>query len=148
MRNIRTLPQLLFRIFIRPVFPFGQWLFRVSGLVREAKSVEGAYRRQPYLIGVLKDPSDVKSVETQLGTHGFFPNRVAFIESGQVLSMRRLADDHADRQYHIRVFSDGEVRGHYEYTPEDRPFAHLNEELYEPRKEAFLPWLGNLLKDS
>ena len=30
-----------------------------------------------------------------------------------------------DWQYHIRIFCDGEVRGHYEMTPEDHSFTHM-----------------------
>jgi hypothetical protein len=46
-------------------------------------------------------------------------------------------------QYHLRVFKDGEVRGHYEYTPECHPIWHLQKVGQEPRREELLGFLGD-----
>lgn len=145
MRNVRTLPQLLFLVFVRPVFPALQWLGRASGLFTEAKTVEGPYRRQPYLIGHLKAGVGPHEVAARLSTCGFFLERIAYPDPGQTLSMRRLDDERPDEQYHLRIFADGEVRGHQEYTPEDHPVKHIQETLFAERNALFTDWLGDLL---
>lgn len=138
MKNTRTLAQLAFRIFIRPVFPLGQWL------VFKLKIKENPKERQPHLLGRLKEGATVDSARNHLLTQGFFMNRVAYFDPGQVLSMRRLCDEFPDRQYHIRIFNDGEIRGHYEYTPEDKPWRHLDAVLLEKREEKFAPWIKDI----
>ena len=75
-------------------------------------------------------------------------NRVAYFDPGQVLSMRRLDQEKPDRQYHLRIFNDGEVRGHYEYTPEDKPRKHLNNEIMERREREFAPWIAGIITPS
>lgn len=145
MRNIRTLAQLFFAIFVRPVFPLLQWLGRVSGLAKEAKTVEGPHRRQPYFVGHLQPGISFRELSERLAKEGYFPEPMAYPDPGQLLSLRRLSDEHNDQQYHLRIFNDREVRGHLEYTPEDRPFSHMDETLFEPRTEEFVRALGPFL---
>ncbi len=148
MRNVRTLAQLAFRIFVRPVFPFGQWLVIGLGIVKGPKSTGYTLReKQPYLLGHLREGVTTKEARLHLLRQGFFMNRIAYFDPGQVLSMRRLDDAHPDRQYHLRIFSDGEVRGHYEYTPEDKPFKHLNEDILEKREQEFALWLRDIIEN-
>lgn len=137
MKNIRTLPQLLVRIFIRPIFPFFQWLVIALGIIK-------APPRQEFLLGELREDLSFKEVHKLLRKEGFYTNRIAFIDPGQVLSMRRLDEEKPDWQYHIRIFEDGEVRGHYERTPEDHPFGHLNNVGFENRAEKFAVWIKNI----
>ncbi len=146
MKNIRTLAQLCFRIFIRPIFPLGQWMVITLGIVTGPKSTEGVRNQQPYLLGHLKEGVTAETARRHLHTQGFFMNRVAYTDPGQVLSMRRLDDELPDRQYHLRIFDDGEVRGHYEYTPEDKPWKHLNEDILEKREHEFAPWLAQIVR--
>lgn len=146
MRNIRTLAQFCFLIFVRPVFPALQWVAKVTGIATEAKTVEGPHRRQPYVIGFLQDSVTLEQVVETLQAHGFHPERLAYPDPGQALSMRRLHDDYPYQQYHVRTFTDGEVRGHLEFTPEDRPLAHMEEVLFEETNEKFRAWLGTLLR--
>lgn len=149
MRNLRTFPQLVFRIFVLPIFPFLQWLGRVTGIAKEAKTVESPHRRQPFLLGSLKKELSVREAKRLLLAAGFFMNRLAYPDPGQVLSMRRLHNTMPDHQYHLRVFSDGEIRGHFELTPEDHPWKHLDEWLMEPRYEEFGGYIASVLdKDS
>lgn len=130
---------------IRPFFPFLQWLGKKSGFFIGAKTLEDPHLRQPYRIGQIQKGVGLEEIQQHLARNGFFLERVAYPDPGQTLSMRRLSDEHPDRQYHLRVFSDGEVRGHYEYTPEDHPIQHLNEALFEKREEDFKGFLGKLL---
>lgn len=146
-KNIRTFAQLAFRIFVRPIFPLGQWLVIRLGIVKGPKSTGYSLReRQPFLLGVLKEGVTPESARKQLILRGFFMNRVAYTDPGQVLSMRRLDELESDMQYHLRVFVDGEVRGHYEYTPEDKPIRHLRDVIFEKREHEFALWLTDILR--
>lgn len=162
VKNIRTLAQLAFRIFVRPVFPFGQWLVFKLGIFNNPTE------RQEYLLGHLKEGITTEAARQHLLTQGFFMNRVAYFDPGQVLSMRRLDEKMPDRQYHLRIFDDGvargarphldflerstvkkisaEVRGHYEYTPEDKPRKHLSAVLLEKREQEFAPWIKDIIQ--
>jgi hypothetical protein len=93
----------------------------------------------------LRQGITTKEVISHLKQNGFFFNRIAYPDPGQILSMRRLDDAHPCFQYHLRLFVDGELRGHYEYTPEDRPLAHMNEDVREARTEEFLKVVASLL---
>lgn len=146
MRTRRTVRQFIFAIVVQPIFPFLQWLGRVSGIFTEAKTVEGPHRRQPFRIGVLTSLISLPEVEKHLTQQGFVKNPIAYPDPGQLLSMRRLDDASPDTQFHIRIFRDAEVRGHYEFTPEDHPFAHLNETLFEARTADFHRWMGDYLE--
>jgi hypothetical protein len=139
-KNIRTLAKLAFRIFIRPVFPFGQWLVFQLGLAHNPTV------REDFHLGYLKAGVTAETAREHLKTQGFFMNRVAYFDPGQLLSMRRLDNALPDRQYHLRIFDDGEVCGHYEYTPEDKPWKHLREEILESRNEQFAPWIETIVK--
>ncbi len=132
----RTLAQLLF-LPLRPVFPAVQWLVQSLGFMCEAKTVEGPHRRQPYRIGSC-DPKDTGAVVEAFRAAGFRNECIALNEIGQIASMRRIDRARPDQQYHVRVFSDGEVRGHYELTPEDHPIGHWNERVFEERNAEFV----------
>src|SRR6185437_14085319 len=79
--------------------------------------------RQEYLLGKLAAGKSLDDFLAYLAAQGFGNNFIAHRDEGQVLSLRRLED--FEWQYHLRIFKDGEVRGHYEYTPEAHPIKHL-----------------------
>lgn len=100
--------------------------------------------RQPYHIGWLAPGKTLKELENHLHNEWGFGNHfVAWKDNGQVLSWRKL--ESFQKQYHIRIFSDGEIRGHYEDTPEDKPVAHFVEIEEESRIEDFKKFLGNYI---
>ncbi len=66
---------------------------------------------------------------------------MAWEDADQVLSWRRLAS--FNEQYHIRVFKDGEIRGHFEITPEAHPMEHFFEKGETARTTDFLKFLGD-----
>ena len=68
---------------------------------------------------------------------------MAWADTGQVLSWRKL--ESFDYQYHLRVFKDGEIRGHYEFTPESKPVEHFVEINEQARIEEFRKFLGNYI---
>jgi len=137
MRNIRTVPQLLVRIFVRPLFPFFQWLAVFLKIVK-------APERGPHVLGKVRDGLSAEEVEKVLKKEGFFQNRIAYTEPGQVLSMRCLDKEDPDCQYHIRVFSDGEIRGHHETTPADHPHKHIKQVELTHKPEKFAPWIKDI----
>lgn len=60
--------------------------------------------------------------------------------------MRKL--DNFDFCYHIRLFEDGEIRGHYERTVESNFIAHLREIGMEPRAAQFRRFVGSILQNA
>lgn len=97
--------------------------------------------RQPYHIGWLAPGKTLEDLKLHLHKEWGFGNHfVAWTDNEQVLSWRKLIN--FNEQYHIRVFSDGEIRGHYEYTPEGHPIDHLTERGEKDAKKEFLDFLG------
>lgn len=111
MRNKRTAAQVFFFIFVRPFFPFVQWISVSSGMVPGVHTYD-TLGRQPFVVGYLEESFDLAAIKKHLKTQGFFTNRVALSDEGQALSMRRLCATHPTHQFHLRIFDDGEVRGH------------------------------------
>ena len=99
--------------------------------------------RQRYLLGYLSPDYNREQLIEFLLMQGFEFAYIAFKDPGEVLGMRRL--DTPLYQYHIRLFKDGEIRGHYEYTPEARPVAHSIETGMQHRKDVFQKLLGQYL---
>lgn len=123
---------------IYPIFPWIQNHFLKWHLAWHEKG------RQPYHIGWLAPGKTLKELEKHLHNEWGFGNHfVAWRDNGQVLSWRKLED--FDNQYHIRVFKDGEIRGHYEYTPESKPVDHFIEINEQSRIDEFKKFLGNYI---
>jgi len=100
--------------------------------------------RQRYHIGWLAPGKTLSDLKLHLHSKWGFGNHfVAWKDKGQVLSWRKLAD--FNDQYHLRVFEDGEIRGHFEFTPEGHPIDHLTERGEEPRLLDFLKFLDDFV---
>ena len=97
--------------------------------------------RQPYVLGTLAPGVTIQEFISYMLTKGFGNHFIAWKDRGQVVSLRYV--DSFKYQYHLRVFSDGEVRGHYEYTPECHPVMHMKDQNMEPRREEFLKFIGD-----
>lgn len=95
--------------------------------------------RQRYLLGHLAPHATLESLVEHLLAHGWGNHFIAWEDDGQVISLRKT--DGFRRQYHLRVFADGEIRGHYEYTPESHMVWHMQEVDMEERREEFLELL-------
>lgn len=81
-------------------------------------------KRQKYHIGWLAPHHNLAGLKKHLSSKWGFGNHfVAWEDTNQVLSWRKLTT--FKEQYHIRVYSDGEIRGHFEYTPEAAPIRHF-----------------------
>ncbi len=81
--------------------------------------------RQNFLLGRLAPDRSAKEFASFLISQGYGNHFIAWKDKGEILGLRRVKD--FSRQYHIRLFEDGEVRGHYEYTPECYPILHMRE---------------------
>ncbi len=100
--------------------------------------------RQRYHVGWLAPGKTLEGLKQHLHDQWGFGNHfIAWTDKDQVLSWRKFAD--FEDQYHLRVFSDGEIRGHFEFTPEAHPLEHMEERGEREAKEDFLKFLGDFV---
>ncbi len=97
--------------------------------------------RQDYVIGFIAPGRTVEGLLKHLEKQEFGNHFIAWEDDDQVASLRRL--ESFIWQYHLRIFKDGEVRGHYELTPEAHPFHHYHKRGQCARKEDFSKFLGD-----
>ncbi|OHA20150.1 MAG: hypothetical protein A2836_00960 [Candidatus Taylorbacteria bacterium RIFCSPHIGHO2_01_FULL_45_63] len=97
--------------------------------------------RQGFLIGRVPETHTIQEFISFLVEQGYGNHFVAWKDEGEIAGLRYVKD--FVYQYHIRVFEDGEVRGHYEYTPECYPILHFFEIDQEDRREEFFALLGS-----
>lgn len=117
--------------------PVRSFLLR-TGLVWHKKG------RQKYHIGWLSPGKTLEDVKKHLHEKWGFGNHfIAWIDEDQVLSWRKLID--FEKQYHLRVYKDGEICGHFEFTPEAHPIEHMEEKGEREAKEDFLKFLGDFV---
>ncbi len=113
-------------------------------LVRDASLAVGIVKhsgRQPFILGHIAPQYTIEEVVMHLvRKHGFGNHFIAWNDEGEAVSLRRVVGFRY--QYHVRIFTDGEIRGHFEYTPEYRPIQHMQEKGFEDRREEFLAFLG------
>lgn len=111
--------------------------------IRTAEKLGFHNFRQKHLLGHLNSNFNRESLERMLKQNSFENALIAWRDPGEVLSMRKI--DKGVFQYHIRLFIDGEIRGHYEYSPESHPFDHFFEVVFEPATDFFRALLGDYL---
>ncbi len=98
------------------ILPFHNRVRDAITLLRLRKPI-----RQPFYIGQCKQAPE--SLQLYLQKHGFEPTKIAWKDEGEVLSLRKIQD--RIFQHHVRVFDDGQIRGHFEYTPESHMIKHV-----------------------
>lgn len=97
--------------------------------------------RQPYHVGWLAEGKTLEDLRFHLhGEWGFGNHFISFTEKGEVLNWRKLEE--SGKQYHLRVYRDGEIRGHLEYQPEGHTMDHLLAREHQEAKTDFLKFLG------
>jgi hypothetical protein len=119
---------------ISPGYLFGRDMLLKFNLIHH----EG---RQDYRIGKLAPGKDIEKFLKHLAARGFANHFIAWKDDGEIASLRHLQG--FAWQYHLRIFKDGEVRGHYEYTPEAHPSLHFREVGMAARKNDFLNFCGD-----
>jgi hypothetical protein len=102
--------------------------------------------RQKYHVGWLSKGRTLEELKNHLHSKWGFGNHfIAWVDEGQVLSWRKLTD--FQDQYHLRIYKDGEICGHFEFTPEAHPLEHLEEKGEKEAKEDFLKFLGEFITE-
>lgn len=99
--------------------------------------------RQRFPVGFIARNVTKENVQQRLASLAFEGESCAWVDDGQLLSMRRRENDF---QYHIRLFDDGEVRAHYELAVDCHPLSHLIEKVFEPRTKEVRKFFGDLLE--
>ena len=107
-------------------------------------------------LGKVAPHSSIDELVDFLVGRGYGNHFVAWKFKGEVVSLRYL--ENFSNQYHIRVFNDGSVCGHYERTPESHPILHMKDFFYvkvrkmeieetgiETRPEYFYELLGDFI---
>jgi hypothetical protein len=134
-------PKYFFWRLYTPLHPLCRGMIQRLG-VTSASFVEQEYPgRQDYLLGTIAPGQTSQAFISYLIEQGFGKHFVAWHDEGELASLRY--SDGFRYQYHLRVFKDGEVRGHYEYTPECYPLKHLKGVGRSPRHDHFLQLLGD-----
>ncbi len=135
-RSLRDRAKYVFWRVYTPYHPFVRDTALALGVVRH----EG---RQHFLLGKVAPHISIQEFVERLVAQGFGNHFVAWEDEGELVSLRYVEDFKC--QYHLRVFKDGEVRAHYEYTPECYPILHLREVGIEARRDDFLRMLGDTI---
>lgn len=100
--------------------------------------------RQQFHLGWIAPDKTLADLKRHLAKNWGFGNHfVAWEDTDQVLSWRKLIS--FSEQYHLRVYSDGEIRGHFEYTPEAKPLKHFEEVGEKPKSEDFKKFLSGFI---
>ena len=82
--------------------------------------------RQPYLLAQIAPEHTFRLYYHLCVLHWYHDNYLSYVDKGELYNIRKLHFKGVGCWYqtHIRIFEDGEVRGHYEVTPESEPRAH------------------------
>lgn len=142
MLDAKTLPQFIW-LLLKPVFPALRNIFVRAGLITPL-----TMGRHRFPLGFLKSNFSPREFRTLMRERGFFLQPMAFTDPEQILSLRRLDPENFNFQYHVRLYKDGEIRGHYEKTPEDHPLDHLREIGFEAKHEEFTKMLSGILDET
>ena len=97
--------------------------------------------RQDFVLGKLSPSHSMKDFVSLLVSKGYGNHFVAWKDDDEVVSFRLVED--FEYQYHVRLYKDGEVRGHYEFTPECYPYRHMQEYVLEERRDYFRALFGD-----
>lgn len=97
--------------------------------------------RQPYIVGRLKRGINFDKIKKRLEMFGFEKPKLEWRDLGQIFSARLME---GDWQYHLRIFKDGEVRGHLELAPK-HPLRHITARTRQPCPSFFLILLNEFL---
>lgn len=111
------LKKIFWKLF-EPIFPTVRdtWVF--LGFMKHDE-------RQRYLLGYLKTGLSRSDLRAILIKAGFEDDYLGWVDPSEILNMRKIIN--FVYQYHVRLFPDGEIRGHYEFSTESHPFKHLYE---------------------
>src|SRR3989344_6189781 len=122
---------------------FWDYLYPIFPYIRGGLLFLHEKQRQPFFLGHLSTGKTLPELKSHLIRQGFGNHFVAWEDRGQILSCRKLIS--FSQQYHLRVFNDGEIRGHFELTPEAAPIRHFLEIGEKDSTPEFISFLGEFL---
>ncbi len=93
--------------------------------------------RQQFHVGTLSPGRTPAELLECLRDLGFENDALAWVDDGEIVSVRKRFGKGRRFQHHIRLFGDGELRGHKEYSPEFAPVKHILEVGFEPAEAHF-----------
>lgn len=99
--------------------------------------------RQDFLLGFKNKKYSSTDLKNFLLQQGFSTAVLAWKDPGEVFGLRLI--DKKVFQHHIRLFSDGEIRGHYEYSSEGNSFGHIFNVGFRDDRDFFKSLLGDYL---
>jgi len=99
-------------------------LFKVLDKIHAIKIFLGFHEPRSlfYMFNINLDTFDLDQIYKRLIDLGYQYNVLSYQDSGQIFNVRKL---YGERQIHVRIFKDGEVRGHDELNFEFCPNKHL-----------------------
>ncbi len=121
-----------FWAFVAPFWPAFVHLARLFGFKPYGE-------RQPYSLGFLAPGKKPEDFHRYLLSLGFVEDALAWIDDDQWQSLRQF--EGFSHQRHLRIYKDGEVRAHYELTPEHDPIGHLRDGDTHELSEEFMKLL-------
>jgi hypothetical protein len=127
---------------LRPLHPTARNVLACLGYMKKYEKFR-PNGRQRFLLGILAPGVTPQMFVAHLAAKGYGRQLVALRDQGELASLRY--SPNFEHQYHIRLFADGEVRGHFEYTVEAHPFLHDKEVGFEDRREEFLKILSGFI---
>ena len=101
--------------------------------------------RQDFLIGKI-DIEQLPAIKKNLQTRGFEDCILSWKDTDEILNVRKT--EFQEFQYHLRIYDDGEVRAHWEYSSEGSPFGHIFNAKVIDKKEYFQDLLQDFLLPS
>ena len=134
--NLPDKAKYIFWRLFTPLHPFFRDNLLWLGLIKH----EG---RQNFLIGHIAPNYTLEDVVEFLVGKGYGNHFIAWVDDGELVGLRYVPN--FSTQYHIRFFHDGEIRGHYEYTPECYPILHMRDVGMKNCNEEFLKLLGDFV---
>ncbi|MFA6459484.1 MAG: hypothetical protein WCV79_03795 [Candidatus Paceibacterota bacterium] len=132
-----TLPEQVKYVFWRlytPLHPMFRDMLLQLGIIEHSG-------RQNFLIGKVAPGQSIRDFVSHLVSLGYGNHFIAWIDQGEVAGLRYVRDFR--HQYHIRVFEDGEIRGHFEYTPECYPILHMKAVNQVDCRTEFMKVIGD-----
>jgi hypothetical protein len=115
-------------------------------ILRVLEKVRFHNSRQEFLLGYLNKKYDKSDLRKFLVSEGFEDAILTWKDPGEILGMRKV--DKKVFQYHVRLFYDGEIRGHHEYSSEGSPWNHCIEKGFKASNDYFDDLLEDFLSKS
>jgi hypothetical protein len=106
--------------------------------------IEGHKERESFPVGWLAEGKTLVELREYLHREwGFGGNFSTHTDSGEVLNWRKLLEN--GQQYHLRVYEDGEIRGHIEMSPEKNAISNFTKGGQSESREEFIKFLGDFV---